>query len=1496
MTASSAQQRMWFLDRLMPGNPSYNCPMVQRVRGTFDPARFAGALETVVARHEVLRTVLTEVDGVPKQLVREQTDPGPRVVDAADEEAARELVRAEVAEPFDLAAGPLFRALVVRLAEDDHVICLVLHHACVDGWSLGLLTAELSTVYAALGEGAEPRLPELPVQYADFAGWEAQRLQGRRLKRQTDYWVRRLSGMPATLELRTDRPRPSSPSHRADLLRFTVPPELTRPARELSAAEGTTLYMTLLAVLNLVLAKHASTSDVAIGSPILNRTRAELEPLLGFFANTLVFRTDVGGDPTFRELLGRVREATTGAYNHSELPFENIVEALNIERDLSHNPLVQLLFQLTSAAPGQLRAPGAQVAEFEYDLIFTRMDLEFHLAEEPGGEELTGSVVFSTELFDRASVELLVHHFLVGLAQALARPDAPISAVTLLDGAERGKLIEDWAGPATAPAEAPLHELFAAQAARTPDSVALVSAKETLTYQELQTRANRLAHRLRELGAGPGELVGLCVGRGTGIVEGMIGVLASGAAYVPIDPGLPAERIAFILADTGLSRIVADAGTEGLFAGFAGQLVRVDRPELFAELPASAPEAGTGPRDLAYVIYTSGSTGRPKGILMPHEPIVNLVRWQKTVMPATEETRTAQFSALGFDISLQEVFSALLYGESVHIPPEQMRRDAAAFVRWLAEHRINQVFLPNVMVQALSEEVDRTGADLPELRQLSQAGDRFSLDAPLRRLVRRHPDLRVHNHYGPSEAHVITGYSFPADESAWPESAPVGRPVANTRLYVVDSDLRPVPTGVPGELCVSGAGLGLGYLGRPELTDELFVPNPFHGGRMYRTGDLVRWRWDGNLEFLGRIDHQVKVRGFRIEPGEIETVLEAHRLVRQAVVVAVDTADGGKRLVGYVTVTPDGETGIDLPVVLREHVAASLPEYMVPSAFVVLDRLPVTAGGKVDRTQLPEPQLRGALDVAYVPPRTLVERQVCETFAGLLDVPSVGVDDDFFALGGHSLIAARIVARVRELAGVDLPLRAVFDARTPARIAALIAQQHADAEPALVRLGHEDPVPVSLSQRNLVVGGCRPGQESRYVVMPIVQRLAGRLDLDVLHAALDLVVQRHSAVRTTFTEATGGVVSQRVHPGGIELSRVDLTGAPDEVAERVAAEIDRPFDISVAGLLRATLFQLAPDEHVLCLVQHHITSDGWSQGVLLRELSTAYSAMLHGDEPALPALPVQYRDFAAWEQTLADSGKFDEHRDYWAQRLKEMRPVLLPTDRPRGGASGSGRVLRAELPGATVSAARELATANGASLFMVLLAAFKTVLHARTGARELSVGVPVANRTRVEVENLIGSFAKVIATGAEVDPGQGFLVFLNRVREGLLASTAHQDLPLLVAMAELDPARDLAAERPLPVLFQLVDTPSARLELPGVEASEFEFDVRFRTPVDLEVHLVAGAGGALVAHAVFDEDLFDATTVRGLLEATTRVLAAATAEPASTMAELAGLANTSGEV
>ncbi|MFF7366783.1 non-ribosomal peptide synthetase [Streptomyces tricolor] len=1465
---SSSQRRLWFLDRLTPDSGFWNVAMGVRARGPLDVDALGRALSLVVSRHEVLRTVFAADGGDPVAVVRPATPLRPDVTDVADEAEAHALAEADAARPFDLARGPLLRARVLRLAPEDHAVLITAHHAVTDGWSHAVFWGELAEAYRAELAGQDADLPDLPVQYGDFAVWQQGRLTGAERERHLAYWRTRLAGL-RPLELPLDRPRPAVAGSAGASQPWELPEDLVRAARAFGDTEGATLYMTLLTAFTVVLARFAGTEDVAVGTPVAGRTRPEVERLIGFFVNMLVLRTDTSGDPTFRDLLGRVRETVVGAMDHQDLPFEHLVEALAPERDLSRNPLVQVVFQLMRA-PGDQgdRLGAARLEPLLKEHAFTRVDLEVHLTED--GDRVRGTVLHSTALFEAGTVRRILHHLTVLLRAALADPDAPLSTLSLLDATDRHRLLEEWNDTALPYRDATLADLFAEQVARTPDARAVECEDDTLSYAELDRAAERIAAGLRAHGVRPDDLVGLCLDRGTMQMAGLIGILKAGAAYVPIDPNHPRDRIRLIVDDARMAVAVTDRAHAGVFAEGTA-LVLADAPDRPEPLPAE-PAGRPGPDSLAYVVYTSGSTGTPKGIAMPARCVVNMLAWQKKAVPGGPGTRTAQFTALTFDVHVQEVLSALLYGETLVVPTEDTRRDPARFARWLDERAVEQIFVPNLMIRALAEEANAGRARLTSLRHISQAGEPLTLDGVLREFCAARPRLRLHNHYGSTEIQVVTALTLPADVADWPETAHLGAPVDNSRAYVLDDRLRPVPVGVAGELCFAGPGLARGYVRRPELTAQKFVPDPFGppGSRLYRTGDLGRWRPDGSLEYLGRLDHQVKIRGFRVELGEVEAVLLRHPEVTRAVVVAREDTPGVKRLVGYVVPVP-GTDGA-LPARLRAHLADHVPDYMVPSALVPLDAFPLTTTGKIDRAALPAPDLRTTLDTGFSAPRTAEEKALCEVFAEVLETGRVGIDDDFFALGGHSLVAARTVARIREVLGAEVSLRELFQHRTPRALAEVVAAAPRAAVPPLVPVSRQEPLPLSLGQLRLWRLYEADPADPIWTV-PLAVRITGDLDTDLLGRALTEVVRRHEALRTVFVP--GDEPRSLVLPApDIVLEPVDV---PDETAARALADeaAARPFDLVAGPVLRPALLRIAADDHVLLLTVHHIATDGWSQGVLWSELSTVYAALRAGVAADLPDLPVQYGDFAVWQRSWLTGAALDAQLDHWRRRLDGLRPLALPGV-PAGAAhDDTGELTEWRLPAELVDAARRTGAEHDATLYMTLLAAFTATLARWTGTDDLAVGSPVAGRTRAEVEGLIGFFANFVPLRVDLAGDPSFAGLLARVRDTAVDAYAHQALPWerVVEGLGLDPGQPL-----VDVVFQLVNVELGALGLPGARVEQFTGE-RAYARWHLEVHLVEDPDGGLTGHVVHRAAALDRSTVDGLLAGTTALLRAALADP-----------------
>ncbi len=1032
---SFAQQRLWFLDQLSPGGSFYNIPSALRLRGELDVGALERSLTEVVRRHEVLRTTFSEVGGRPVQVIHDAERVELEVVDLtglaeADREAeALRLAREEARRPFDLERGPLFRARLLRLGREDHVALLTLHHIVSDGWSMGVLVEEMASLYAAFQAGQPSPLAELPIQYADYAAWQRSWLVGEELERQLGYWREQLAGAPSVLELPTDRPRPAVQTFSGSTESRVLSADLSEGLRRLSRKEGVTLFMTLLAAWQALLSRYSGQEDIVVGCPIANRQRSEVERLIGFFVNTLVLRTDLSGEPSFRELLRRVREVSLGAFGHQDLPFEQLVEALQPVRDLSHSPVFQVAFVWQNAPLGELELPGLHLEPFGVSGGTAKYDLTLTMAEGSEGR-LLAELEYNTDLFEASTIRRMLAHLERLLSAVVEDPKVAVGKVPLLSAAERRQQLEEWNQTELSfPEEVCAHEWFEERAAARPEAVALIFGEQEVSYGELNERANRLAHYLRDRGVGPEVRVGLCLERSVELLVGLLGILKAGGAFVPLDPAYPEERLRYMVEDSGVRVLLTEVEVLERLASTGVEVVCVDRDwEEICQRSGQNPGVEVLPESLAYVIYTSGSTGRPKGTMLHHRGLVNLAAAQQAAFGVGEGSRVLQFSSLSFDASVWEVVMALLSGGTLCLAPRQVLATGQGLVGVLQEAEVTTVTLPPSVLAVMPE------AELPHLETLITAGEALSGD-----LVRRwlRAGRRFFNAYGPTETTVCASLQLCTGEEGG--SPPIGRPIGNMELYVLDRHLEPVPVGVAGELYIGGVGLARGYLGRAELTAERFVPDPFSGrvgARLYRTGDLGRYREDGAIEFLGRADHQVKVRGFRIELGEVESVLREHPGVRDAVVEVGEVAGGDRRLVAYY-IAADGQEVSSGE--LRSYLRGRLPEYMVPSLLLALESFPLTPSGKVDRRALPLPSgERMAEGRAYVAPRDEVEEQVAAICAELLGVERVGVYDNFFDLGGHSLLATQFMSRVRETFEVELPLRSLFEGPTVAEVSKTI--------------------------------------------------------------------------------------------------------------------------------------------------------------------------------------------------------------------------------------------------------------------------------------------------------------------------------------------------------------------------------------------------------------------------------------------------------------------------
>ena len=1490
---SFSQQRLWFIDRLDPGSPLYNLPVALRIEGPLQVGALAAALGAAELRHEVLRTVYRERDGEPRQRVLPpRSFPLPQVdlcvlPEGVRRRELRRLVRAEARRPFDLARGPVWRCLLLRLEEAEHAAVVTSHHVASDGWSLRILIREVSELYDAALTVRRPDLSPLPVQYADYAVWQRGWLRGDVLEAEVGHWEGRLAGLPPLLELPTDRPRPPLQDDSGAVLQLRLPDDLAVDLRAFGRQRGATLFMVLLAGFQALLSRYADELDVAVGTPVAGRGRLELEGLVGFFVNTLVQRTDLTGAPGFGTLLDRVREGVLDADDHQHLPFERLVEALAPERSLAHTPLFQVMFDLAHAADAVSEPAGLRLSPLPNDPGIAKFDLT--LAMEEAGQRLVGSLEYATALFDRTTVRRMVEHWTRLLAAAVADPQTPVAELPWMSAEERQQVVEEWPRGDEPALGSDLAALIEVQVSAAPDRVAVVAEEGVLTLGELDRRARRVAAALAAAGVGPGSTVGVLCRRGADLVSALVAVVRSGAAYLPLDPEIPPQRLAALLGDTAAEALLLDGGSAEALPAFRG--VRLDVREARPVPRGVEPRpAVLDPSSPAYVIYTSGSTGEPKGVVVSHRSAATYARTAAHHYRLGVGDRVVQLASVSFDLSFEEIFVPLCCGATVVVVPDAARLSPAWLLRLGEREEVTFLTLSTAYWHEMTRELER-GALMPRaLRRVVIGGE-----APLPEAVarwRRHAPaaVRLVNTYGPTEATVVSTLHPVAAGDGF--RLPIGRPVAGATNRVLDRRGRSVPPGVAGELCLGGTGVAQGYLGDPRRTAERFVPDPEGvepGERLYRTGDRVRWRPDGSLDYLGRLDRQVKVRGFRVEPGEVEAHLARLPQVAAAAVIAPRGRGGERRLTACVVVREPDSAGATLARGLRHALRSSLPDYMVPGDVVFVDALPLTPSGKVDRRALArlsttDREHRG--DVAYLPPRNPVEEVVANVWAEVLEVERVGREDHFFDLGGHSLLATRVIARLRAALGVELPLRELFEEPTVRGLAERVERalaQRSEPLPPLVPVPRDRDLPLSFAQQRLwFIDRLEPG--SALYNMPLALRVEGRLDAGVLCRCLAEVERRHEVLRTHFVESNGVPLQVVEPPRDFPLPRVDLSRLPahrreEALAAWVETDALAPFDLTAGFPWRARLVRLDEDRHAVLVSLHHVAGDGWSLGILVDEVTRLYAAF-SGETPAeLAPLPVQYADFAAWQRGWLQGEILTEELEHWRRRLDGVDPVIeLPTDRPRRipwrhrGALVNRRPARALQEAVEVFARR-----RGATLFMVLLAGLQALLGRLSGKDRFNVGTPVAGRTRLETEGLIGFFVNTVVIPSDLAAAKGFADLVDQAREESLHAHAHQDLPFERLVEELDPSHDLASTPLFQVLFVVQNVARETLEVEGLSIAPLD-PQGVQAKFDLMVAVEEEPEGVRFVWQ-YDRDLFDRSTVLRMAAALERTLEAGIADP-----------------
>jgi amino acid adenylation domain-containing protein len=1319
--------------------------------------------------------------------------------------------------------------------------------------------------------------------------WQREWLSGDVLERQLSYWREQLRGAPSILELPTDRQRPAVQTFRGGHRPFVISEQLTQELKELSRREGVTLFMVLLAAFKALLYRYTGEREIVVGTPIAGRNYGETEGLIGFFVNTLALRTDLSGEPTFGELLARVREVALGAYLHQDVPFEKLVEELQPERALSHTPIFQVVFVLQNAPVGELELPGIKLGMMASDNATAKFDLTLNLQE--SGDVIGGSLGYGSDLFEAETIGRMVSHFLTLLEGIAADVNKPLSQLPLLGEEERRQIVFEWnATEKEYPVGKCIHELFTEQAERTPEAAAVIYEEESLTYRELEQRSNQLARYLHGLGVRPGTHVGIHLEHSLETVASILAVLKTGAAYVPLDPEHPRARLGFMIEEAQIGCILTQQRLkERLPAKADVKLIYVDADwETFADVNAQAPLDAATPESVAYVIYTSGSTGQPKGVRVQHKALVNYICWSKDVYLQGEQLSFALYSSLAFDLTVTSLYTPLVTGGKVFVYRPAERQSPV--VRILEDGRVDVLKLTPSHL-ALVKDLDNSER---RIKRLIVGGE--ALETKLARRVYESfgRKVEIFNEYGPTEATVgcmIARFDAEGDERAY---VPIGRPAANLQIYVLDEHLNPVPENVCGELYISGAGLAEGYLHREEQTKERFIDNPFRDGeKMYRSGDVARRLAGGELEYVGRRDEQVKFHGYRVELNEIRSALNGFRQVRDSIVILHRDAGGNDALIAYYVARQEIE-----PEQLREHLSEHIFKETIPNFFVHLKRLPLTLNGKVNYAALPTlEEIKGRVKRPdeYVAPQTEIEEIIAGIWAMLLQVPQVGRYDNFFQLGGHSLLATQVVSRVREALRVELTVLSLFEHPTVNQLSTvvetLVRDDRGEQVPPMIRADRDAGLaPLSYAQQRLwFIHQLEP--DSPAYNIPLAVRLTGQLDTSALSLSLSEIVRRHEPLRTTFI-LEDSQPFQLIHPPApLDLPVEDLStlaaSEREREAQRIAEEEARlPFDLECGPLLRARLLRLSEDEHVLLLTMHHIVSDGWSLGVLVREVGALYGAYSRGEESPLEELAIQYADYAVWQREWLSGDVLERQLSYWREQLRGAPSILeLPTDRQRPAVQsfrGSFEpvVVEAEL----TRRLKELSRREGVTLFMTLLAAWQVLLSRYTGERDIVVGTPIANRNRGELEQLIGFFVNALALRTDLSGESTFVELMARVREVALGAYLHQDVPFEKLVEELQPERSLSYNPLFQVVFALENTPESSLQLPGLNISGLEVESE-TAKFDLRLSM-SEINRELMGTLRYSTDLFDPSTIQRMLRHFKTLLQSIADKPEARISEL----------
>jgi amino acid adenylation domain-containing protein/non-ribosomal peptide synthase protein (TIGR01720 family) len=1427
-SASYAQRRMWFLDQFEPGSPYYNIPIALKIKGKLELKNLLRAFDEVIKRQESLRTRFKTINGEPVQVISDWMKLNiPIVMLENNSELENEIISmatAEARQPFNLENGPLLRIKILKIDENNHVILITMHHIISDGWSVGIFVKEICTLYESLKNGNSSPLNELEFQYADYSEWQKQFIEGGFLNSQLEYWKKKFADKPQPLELPIDRSRPAVWTNEGSTSSILLDTKLVKRINEMNQVFGSTTYMTLLSAFYVLLYKYSGQSDICVGTPIANRQRSELENIIGLFINTLVIRVLIQDGINFEELIREVRRISLEAYENQDLPFEMMVEAVQPERDMSSPPLFRVMFILQNIPVKGKMISGIELNEINVDMGTSTFDLTFSLSELQ--DQIEVSVEYNSDLYDRGTIERMLNHYRNIISKLIHEPEKKIESLDVFDEKEWNKIIYDWNSvQKKIPENIGIHKLFESTIKENPETVAVVLNNQKITYDELNKEANRFAHKISQNGVSSGSIIAIMLNKSFDTMKALLGVLKAGCTYLPVDPLYPEERIQHMLDDSKAEVIITSVLFKELIEDFKGKVIFVEE---VTDGSTENPEVEITSNDIAYLIYTSGSTGKSKGTLVSHSSLVNAYyAWEDSYNLRTECKRHLQLASFAFDVFTGDWVRALCSGGSLILVPRDILLEAEQLYELMKHHQIEIAEFVPAVLRNLATYLESNKLKLNFMKLLIAGSDIWYVGEYKRFRKICGKQTRLVNSFGLTEATIDTCF-YENTKIDLPDDVlvPIGKPFSNMTMYILDKNLNPVAPGVRAELFVGGEGVAEGYLNRADLTAEKFIPDPFSrtsGKRLYRTGDAACYLPDGTVQFLGRIDNQIKIRGFRVELGEIENALTEHPKISQAVVLAKFRDALEKILTAYLVTNEPEKIEINE---IKHFLSKKLADYMIPAAYVFLESFPLTPNGKIDRKALPDPDfadVQRELDKTFITPRNQNEEKISEIWCKVLHLEKAGVTHNFFELGGHSLLATQVISRMKNEFKINIPLRTIFEKPTIEGLAAeverLIISGSAETAPPIIPVKRTEDIPLSFAQQRLwFLDQLEPDQP--FYNIPEAYRISGDLDVNLLEAAFNKVIERHEILRTSIITSNGLPVQKISEKISIKIPYDDISGFRQSEKEKIEKQLieheaKQIINLDSAPLFRIKVVKTDEDEFIVFLTMHHIISDDWSMQIMMQEVGSIYTSLSKNIKINLPQLPVQYADYSYWQRNWLSGEVLSSHLRFWKEYLSDIPPLLdLPTDYPRPSEqtfSGDFRIIR--LSDELTNSIKKFAKEQNVTLYMTLLAAFQVLMHRYSCSKIIPTGTPIANRNRAETENLIGFFVNTLVIKSDFSKDPDFKQLVDQVHKNTVNVYSYQDLPFEQIVDAVNPERNMSHSPLFQVMFVLQNTPDREMLL-----------------------------------------------------------------------------------